>query len=211
MAKTSAFDNHPEDYENWFTRNKAAYASELEAVKYFIPDEARGIEIGVGSGLFAQPTGIQYGVEPSATMRAKAEERGITVYEGVAENLPLKDGSYDFALLVTTICFVDDIMQTFREIYRILRPGGRAIIGFVDKDSPVGRIYQRNKGKSKFYREASFFTTGEVLDYLEQSGFRKADIVQTIFGRLDEITETQPSIPGYGRGSFVVIAADKAY
>jgi len=209
MAKTTAFDQHTEAYENWFTRNSFAYESELEAVRYFIPDSAKGVEIGVGSGLFAAPNGIRYGVEPSAPMREKAKKRGIEVYDGVAENLPFEDETFDFTLMVTTICFVDDAEKTFREAYRILRPGGRCITGFVDKNSPLGRQYQQMKESSTFYNEASFFSAAEIFDLLERTGFRQADTAQTVFGTLDEIKEIQPFKPGYGEGSFVVIAAEK--
>lgn len=210
MAKTQPFDQYPDTYEEWFTANKSAYESELEAVRYFIPDETNGIEIGVGSGIFARPLGIPYGVEPSATMRKKAEERGITVYDGTAENLPLKTNSFDFALMVTTICFVDQPQKAIDELFRIIRPGGRAIIGFVDKDSPVGKQYQQFKDESVFYKDAKFFSTAELLDYLENAGFERADTVQTIFGDLESIDSIQPYKPGFGNGSFVVIAAEKS-
>ena len=209
MAKTAAFDHHVNDYEAWFTMNEYAYASELDAVRYFIPGEAEGIEIGVGTGLFATPFDIRYGVEPSAAMSEKARQKGIEVYNGIAENLPVKDASFDFTLMVTTICFVDDPGKAMQELFRILKPGGRAVIGFVDKDSPIGKQYQAIKEESVFYKEASFFSTAEVLNYLEDAGFSKANTVQTIFGNLQDIKDVQPFKPGYGDGSFVVIAAEK--
>jgi ubiquinone/menaquinone biosynthesis C-methylase UbiE len=128
---------------------------------------------------------------------------------GLAEHLPLADDSYDVALMVTTICFVDRPRQSVNEMYRILKPGGYAVIGFVDKDSPVGRMYQENKNKSKFYREAHFFSAEEVKDLLVKAGFSNIEFVQTLFGKLDVVDSVQDFKEGYGDGSFVVVKGEK--
>lgn len=209
MPKTEPFEKFTGRYEAWFERHGYAYLSELEAVRKLLPKEGNGAEIGVGTGRFAEPLGIKLGVEPSKAMAEIARRRGIEVIEGVAESLPFSDESLDYLLMVTTICFVDDPEKALREAYRVLKPGGALIIGFVDRNSPIGQEYERNKENSVFYREARFFSTDELLELLRKVGFRKFEIVQTLFHRLDEIKEVEPVKPGYGEGSFVVIKAVK--
>ena len=209
MPKTEPFDNHLKEYEEWFDSNRYVYLSELEAVKQLLPSEGRGIEIGIGSGLFAEPLGIKEGCDPSAEMRGKAAKRGLKVRECVAEDLPYENGSVDYVLMVTTICFVDDPEKTFREIFRVLKPGGAVLVSFVDKDSPVGKIYLENKAKSMFYKEATFFGTDEILDLLKKAGFEIDRIVQTVFGKLNEVNEAQQPKEGHNEGSFVVVRAAK--
>ncbi len=209
MPKTEPFDKHLDLYEEWFVQNRYVYESELAAIRALLPVEGEGVEIGVGSGLFAAPLGIGTGVEPSEVMAAKARERGIRVIPGVAEDLPLEDTSFDYALMVTTICFVDDVERSLQETARILKKGGVFILAFVDKESPVGRIYQAMKEESLFYRPATFFSTEELLQALAKAGLKKERIVQTVFGTLDAVKEVQPMREGYGEGSFVVIRAGK--
>ena len=209
MPKTEPFEKFTERYEAWFEKHKYAYLSELEAVRKLLPKEGKGAEVGVGTGRFAAPLGIKLGVEPSKAMAEIARRRGIEVIEGVAESLPFLDESLDYLLMVTTICFVDDPEKALREAYRVLKPGGALIIGFVDRNSPIGWEYEQNKEKSVFYREARFFSTEELLELLKKVGFKKFEIVQTLFHRLDEIKEVEPVKPGYGEGSFVVIKAVK--
>lgn len=207
MAKTAPFDNYAHQYEQWFTENQYAFLSELAAIRSLIPQNGKGVEIGVGSGIFAAPLKIKDGCDPSDTMLEKAAERGINVTPCTAEDLPYADNTYDFALMVTTICFVDDPQKTFQEIHRILKPEGHIIIAFVDKESPVGKEYQQNKEKSRFYKEATFFSTREICELLGDNGFKTEQICQTIFAKPHEISEIEQVRDGFGEGSFVVIKA----
>jgi len=209
MPKIEPFEKYYNKYEDWFIKNKFAYQSELLAIRGLLPEKGRGVEIGVGSGRFAEPLGIKYGIDPSRKMLEIARKRGIKVSLGVAENLPYSDESFDYALMVTTICFLDDIVKSLKEVYRILRNKGIVIIGFVDKNSKVGKEYQKIKSKSDFYRVATFFSVEEVVGYLKKAGFSNFIFRQTIFEKLDEIKTIQPVKNGYGEGSFVVVSAQK--
>jgi ubiquinone/menaquinone biosynthesis C-methylase UbiE len=129
------------------------------------------------------------------------------VSDAVAEKLPYADASVSGAVIITTICFVDDIYQSFREVHRILKNDGFLILGYVDKDSPVGKEYLKHKDESLFYKEATFFGTEELYEILHQTGFKMIETCQTIFGKVEDISEVQPVINGFGQGSFVVIKA----
>lgn len=208
-AKTEPFDKHYQKYENWFERNEYVYKSELKAVKHFIPANEKGLEVGVGSGKFAAPLGIQIGVEPSKEMRKLAEKRGIEVFDAAGEKLPFEDASFDFVLMVTTICFLTDVEQSFQEVKRVLKQQGSFIIGFVDEDSPLGKEYLAKKEGNVFYKDATFYTTEQVLSLLDKYEFSNIEIVQTVFGQLSAVNEVQNFKKGYGEGGFVVIKAEK--
>ena len=209
MAKTKPFDEHVKEYEQWFNDNYYVFKSELEAVREVLPAGVKGLEIGIGGGIFAEPLGIKEGVEPSLPMREKANERGIYPVDGVAEELPFADESYDYALMVTTICFVDDIKKAFKEAHRVLKENGNLILGFVDKNSPVGKSYLKNKDKSLFYKDAVFYSTKDITEMLKTNGFSIISTSQTIFNPLDEVKTIQPPAKGSDKGSFVVIKAKK--
>ncbi len=209
MPRTEPFDLHYDRYEEWFERHGPVYESELRAVRTLFPRSGLAAEVGVGSGRFAAPLGIRLGVEPSLAMARLARERGIQVARGVAEALPIRSGSLDVVLMVTTICFVDDPFLTFQEIGRVLKPGGHVLVGFIDKTSHLGQQYERIKEQNVFYRPATFYSTADILDLLSRTGFAELQTVQTVFRSLEEIEAPEPVEEGHGRGAFVVVRGRK--
>jgi len=209
MPKTEPFDNYSDEYEDWFIINKYAFQSELNAIKKAFPDNGDVVEIGIGSGIFAAPLGIKEGIEPSEAMREKAKKRGVRVMDAVAEDLPYGDKSKDAVLMVTTICFVDDIYKSFQEVHRVLKDDGHFIIGYVDKNSPIGKFYLDQKDANIFYKDAIFFGTKELHEILRETGFKINNTYQTVFGKIDEINKVQSVLVGYDQGSFIVIQAQK--
>ncbi len=207
MARIESFEKYSKKYDEWFIKNKNIYLAELNAIKSLIPSDKFGIEVGVGTGRFALPLGIKVGVEPSKKMAEISRKQGIKVYEGVAEKLPIGDKIFDFVLLVTTICFVDDLTKSLKEAYRVLKNNGFILIGFVDKESELGKRYQLRREKSKFYKDATFYSVKEVINILRKTNFKDIIIKQTVFTNqthsLDFIED------GYGKGSFIIIKANK--
>jgi ubiquinone/menaquinone biosynthesis C-methylase UbiE len=161
----------------------------------------------VGSGRFAAPLGIEVGVDPSPAMLRLALGRGIQAVQGTAEALPFADDSFDHALVVTTICFVDSPAAMLAEAHRVLRPGGTLVIGFVDRESALGRDYLAHQAESVFYREARFVSADEVAQLLPAAGFSIVAWAQTLFRPLAETVDIEPVRPGRGAGAFVVTAA----
>jgi ubiquinone/menaquinone biosynthesis C-methylase UbiE len=207
MPRISPFEKYADQYEQWFVQNRRVYDAELRAVREMIPAGGLGVEVGVGTGRFAGPLGIKIGIEPSKRMADIARKRGIEVLNGAAEELPFGDSRFDFILMVTTICFVDNIGKSLEEAHRVLSDGGVIVIGFVDRNSKMGQIYLERKQENVFYKDATFFSVEDLVKHMDNTGFTDPRFKQTIFGTLRETAEDEPVRPGYGEGSFVVIQA----
>jgi len=177
--------------------------------------------VGVGTGRFAAPLGVAVGLDPSVPMMEAARSRGVTCIRGVAERLPFRDGAFDLVLMVTVDFLLRDKAAAFREAARVLAPGGSVVVGFIDRESAVGRRYQREKGEGGeeaekegkeekggggFYGEARFLAPEEMASLLEGAGFRNLAFVQTLFSEPEAMTEVEAPRPGYGTGSFVVVS-----
>ena len=206
MAHSSPFDKFYELYDAWFEKNSFLYDVELQAVKSVMPLTGKFLEVGVGTARFAVPLGISFGIDPSEKMAEISRNRGIQVIRSEAEHLPFKEEIFDCALMITTICFVDDPAWSLSEIWRVLKPGGVVIIGFVDSESRLGKEYAEKKKSSTFYRHATFYSVDDVTGYLYEADFHGLKYRQSLLSGRDPDDRV---IDGSGMGSFVVITGIK--
>lgn len=207
MTGKLPFDAYHCRYDNWYDMHSAAYCSELLAVRSLLPWQGIGLEIGVGTGRFAAPLGVRFGVDPSASMLEYAHARGVRTVLGIAEQLPFATDSFDCALSVATICFVDDVRAMLREARRVIKPGGCLVLGFVDRGSALGQQYLNQRAENDFYREATSYSADEVEDLLLEGGFPLQEWVQTLSAPLPDIVEIEPFRAGHGNDAFVVVKA----
>jgi SAM-dependent methyltransferase len=211
MKMNLPFNTHVAEYEEWFEEYPFVFRSEVEAIRQMLPkgEHLRGIEVGLGTGQFAHALGIKEGIEPAAGMREIALERGIEVFDAVAENLPYEDMKFDFVLMNCCVSYFNELHAAFKEAMRVLKKNGVLVIGFIDREQTIGRYYEVHKPESTFYKQAKFYSVDKIVFELTQAGFKHFDFCQTLFHPLDEITDFEPAKPGYGEGSFVVIQARK--
>lgn len=211
MLNIEVFNKFVEDYEDWYEKYPEVYQSELAAINEQLtklPENIRGIEVGVGTGRFAQPLGIKEGVEPSEEMAKKAAEREVEIIKGVAESLPYADLQFDFVLFVT-ICHLENIKLAIKQAHRVLKHKGSIIIGFLDEEQSIAKEYIERRPYSRFFKKSQFYSVNYVKRVIEEAGFKNLEFNQTLFGDMDAIKEVQLPKPGYGEGSFVVVKAIK--
>ena len=208
MQGVAVFDRLAHEYDQWFDRPPALYLVEVETLRRLLPRGGVGVEIGAGTGRFGLPLGAALGVEPSRPMARIAHEQGLTTVQALGEHLPMPDSRFDFALLMTVVCFVADVPALLRETARILRPGGRIAIGLVDLDTPLGQLYESRRESDPFYRHARFYTAGEVIGMLGRVGFREPCAYQAMIGLPGETPKDEVAVrPGHCKGGFVGIGA----
>jgi ubiquinone/menaquinone biosynthesis C-methylase UbiE len=211
MIEKLPFNEHVNEYEGWFKKYPLVFRSEVAAIKALLPKgkNIRGFEIGVGTGRFAKALGIQDGIEPAPKMRELATRRGIFALNAVAEDLPYKSGYFDFVLMNFCISYLKNVEQALGEARRVLKNGGILIVGFLDKNSPIGIHYERRKPHSLFYRRARFYTAKGVAEKLKRAGFPDLEFFQTLFHQPGSIRTVEVAKPGYGEGSYILIRATK--
>ena len=203
----STFDENYERFDDWYENNRFAYLTELEAARQIIPADGYGLEIGVGTGRFARPLGINIGIDPSKKMVEMARKRGVDARVGFGETLSFATDTFDFAVIIVTLCFVRDPRKVIAETFRVLKKNGSIIIGIIDKHSFLGKAYLDKK--SVFYDSARFFGINEITRILEDCGFEEFFYTQTLFNPPEKIMSVEFPKEGHGDGAFVFIRANK--
>lgn len=137
----------PDAYAEW---RASSIGSITEALECRLVGDLLGevagrdvLDVGCGDGALAVALARQGGrvvaVDPSAAMiagaRRRAEEGGanILLCRAEAERLPFGSARFDRLVAITVLCFIEDAAPSFAEMARVLRPGGRLVIGELGK------------------------------------------------------------------------------
>ena len=209
----SPFDAMVSSYDAWFeNEGKLIFDIEVSAFQKVTPQLPRPwLEVGVGSGRFAQALGIETGIDPSVKLLEIAKKRGITVFKTRGEEKFFDAETFGTVFLIVTLCFVDSPLDVLREAYRVLKEEGKIVLGLVLQDSPWGQYYLMKKEQGhRFYKHATFYRYQEVVQFLEQSGFAVEKVLSTLFQRPNEVTGMES--PGEGfchEAGFTVVVAGK--
>lgn len=154
--------------------------------------DRRILDVGCGDGALAvklcQHGAHVTGIDPNAEMvrqaMAGAESAGASVEFVVAagEHLPFAEASFDMVLAKTVLCFVEDAETMVREMARVLRPGGRLVIGELGKWSlwAVQRRIHAWLG-SRLWQQGRFRTPGELRTLVAAAGLSVCNVHGAVY------------------------------
>ncbi len=178
----SIFDRYADDYDQWFETNKEVYTAQTGYLRWYITGTDNDLEIGVGSGRFASRLGIRHGLDPSPRLLVMARQRGVETVLGKGEYLPYRAGTFNCILMMTVVCFLDDVAQSCKEAFRVIRSGGTLVVAFMEKDGEVALRERTRKPAGRFLHYAEFLTAEQVMAALTNAGFSGVCIKENLHG-----------------------------
>jgi ubiquinone/menaquinone biosynthesis C-methylase UbiE len=139
------------------------------------------LDLGCGDGNYtehatardARLVGLDRSPEMLAAARRRLGERsGVAWVQGDVAMLPFADHSFVTVIAVTVLCFAADRQRVIDEAFRVLRPGGRLVLGELGRYSSWA-LTRRLRGLvvASVYRHAHFFSLGELHRLLGRAGF----------------------------------------
>lgn len=209
-----AFEDLADRYDAWYDTapGRVLFDLELGALRPLLAGTARPrLEVGVGSGRFAAALGIEVGLDPAKAPLRLAKARGVRVVRGAGEQLPFGDNIIGAVALVVTLCFAENPADVLAEVGRVLRPGGRLVVGLVPLDSAWVRSYEE-KGRAghPFYRHARFLTIDVHRRMLVAAGFKIVESRSTLVQAPCDTPVAEPVRRGVAAGAgFVALAAHR--
>lgn len=159
-----------EQYDHWFGSSWGSYAftTERQVVLHAAGSLTgkRVADIGCGTGRFTthleRDAGHVIGLDPDPSMLAIASRRTqAPLVLGDGHRLPFADHRFDLAIAVTVCEFATDPAAVVTELARITRPGGRVVVGALNRDSPWG-IVNRHQFAQPPWDSARFLSPGDL-------------------------------------------------
>jgi 2-polyprenyl-3-methyl-5-hydroxy-6-metoxy-1,4-benzoquinol methylase len=153
----------------------------------------RLLDVGCGNGSFiagmAQLGWEVTGVEFDEKAVEAARERGVRVLSGSLAEQRFPDDSFDAITLSNVIEHLPDPIGTFRELKRILAPGGRLVMVTPNIDSAGHRIFRRCWRGLEPPRHLFLFNRAVFRELARQSGL-KNEACFTVPGSASQILES---------------------
>lgn len=180
----SPFDIDAERYDAWFDspHGRVLFANEVAALRLLWRTSFRpAVEIGVGTGRFAEALGIERGIDPAEMAVRLARARGIKAISASAELLPFEGARFRAAAFITSLSFISNPECALRETARVLRPGGHVLVAEIPRDSIWGKRCERKKRTGDpFFAGSKMMTVAEIVALLRGTGFKPVAFASTL-------------------------------
>lgn len=186
----------PAAYEAWrrSALGQVTDALEQELILDLVgpPAGRRILDVGCGDGMLALELARRgaevVGVDASERMivaareRAKGQHCDVSFEVARAEALPFAAASFDVVVAVTVLCFVEDATVALKEMTRILKPGGRVVVGELGRYSSWAAV-RRIKGwlGSSVWRRARLRSRSELERLAKGAGLGKVSVTGAVF------------------------------
>lgn len=175
------FDDSARDYDSWCKTPIGSYVDFLE--KQLIDEVSMpksgevAIDLGCGTGIYSiwlaekglTVTGVDISNEMLNVAREKSEAKNLSIHykQSNLHHLPFEDNTFDLAVCNIVLEFVSSPELVIAEGLRVLKKGGRLVVGMIGKDSEWARTYQergKQKGDSVF-ANARFFSSKDIKQF----------------------------------------------
>ena len=157
-----------------------------------LPAGLRVLDVGCGDGILAvelsrrgaQAAGVDASRQMIGAALQRVERLGCDTSFQVArvETLPFEDNCFDVVLAITVLCFVEEAAVALREMTRVLKPGGRLILGELGRHS-IWAAVRRIKGwlGSAVWGRARFRGAKELKQLANEAGLIDISVHGAIF------------------------------
>ncbi len=190
------FNKNAKYYDSWYNTplGRVVLEAEAQALEALLPPQGVGIDIGAGTGVFAQKLVDGREIvclDPAEEMLKICSGRCIHRVAGIGEKLPFRDACFDFAYMVTVLEFISDLDRLMSEVKEVLKRDSTLSILIINRESSWGRTYDRviREKSDPILALARLVDLEYVRNSAAKAGLRFVECIET----LDFPPDTVPS------------------
>ncbi len=192
-------------YDSTFTYGRKKIEVVIERELNGLAPGIKALDVGCGTGFNVsrlRERGFDVtGLEPAVGMRTEAQQNNpdCTITDGDIEAMPYESNSFDFILCIEVIRYMADQSKSLREIARVLKPGGTAIItaapllslnGYALINTLTARVKIPTFSKVKH----TFYTVAGAKQALADAGFASSEVHGAFLGGWHVLGRLAPSL-----------------
>lgn len=171
------FDAIAMKYDSWYETPVGSFADQVEtglAFRLFtVAPGMKVLDAGCGTGNFslkldamgAKVTGMDISEEMLEIARRKAAQKGkeITLCKMDLYKLDFPDETFDAVFSMAAFEFVEEPEKALDEMFRVVKKGGKVLVGTIHGDSDWGRLYMSDEVRSNSVFQYACFKTLEEM------------------------------------------------
>lgn len=183
-------------YDAWYSTPLGSLCDKLEKDTVFsLADVKEGelvLDVSCGTGNYslelkrrgARVIGLDVSSEMLSIAKEKAEREGLKIdfVRADAAMPPFKDNPFDLITSILILEFADKQDKMIEAWKNLLRPGGRIVIGFLNRYS-LWALKRRLKAifKESIWRKARFYSADEMQKLISYAGLRSIESREVIY------------------------------
>lgn len=210
------FEKTADTYDDWYHKpiGSHAFQSELKGLEKLLPQTGIGVDIGAGTGIFAEHLTTDQRniicIDPSQEMLKSANRRRLETIIAVSEALPIKPESIDFSYMVTVLEFLPEPSMTLESIRDTLKDDSPIVILFINKESSWGEKYSEEARRGDpVFSHAKIYKQEEVSTLLKDSSFEPEELIGTLTAPPDKPGREVELLPAGPETGVIFIKARK--
>ncbi|KYK29160.1 hypothetical protein AYK20_00415 [Thermoplasmatales archaeon SG8-52-1] len=154
LDKFDLNEKNIKNFETYMKKYPELYKNLADIVKKYISKKVKNpiiIDLGAGPGLLSLeivkniPKAQIIAIDPSEIMLKFANKNvkkdGFKTIIGTSERIDLENDSADIVVSRFSLTYWKNPVKSFKEIYRVLKPGGKFILEALNKDFPKIKLF----------------------------------------------------------------------
>ena len=222
MIVIAVFDQEAKHYDAWYRSKMGSFVDKAEtdcALRLFKAKPGmKVLDIGCGTGNFSiklarmgcKVTGVDISAEMLKVAKDKARSQGLDIEFHLmdAYDLSFPDEYFDGVSSMAAFEFIPDPPRAMAEIFRVVKKGGRIVIGTINKESKWGQLYLSEEFQKNSVFKHADFKSRDDLKKLQSAHLQ--DMAECLFippdAKEEEISmEREAELAKDERGGFLCV------